>query len=124
MLTVAVLGTGLMGTGIAGVVAGHGHPACGCSTPTRTRRRGPQRTGLAQATAHQDLRAAVADADVVVEAVAEHLPAKQELFAQVDAANPDALLATNTSVLPVSQIAARASCRAGRWARTGGIRPA
>jgi 3-hydroxybutyryl-CoA dehydrogenase len=116
MLTVAVLGTGLMGTGIAGVAAGHGHRLrLFDADPDASARAAANWPG--QATAHQDLRAAVADADVVVEAVAEQLPAKQELFAQVDAANPDALLATNTSVLPVSQIAARVS-RPGRLVGT------
>ena len=116
MLTVAVLGTGLMGTGIAGVFAGHGHRLrLFDADPDASARAAAGWPG--QATAHQDLLAAVADADVVVEAVAEQLPAKQELFAQVDAANPDALLATNTSVLPVSQIAARVS-RPGRLVGT------
>ena len=116
MLTVAVLGTGLMGTGIAGVVAGHGHRLqLFDADPDASARAAAGWPG--QATAHQELRTAVADADVVVEAVAERLPIKQELFAQVDVLNPDALLATNTSVLPVSQIAARVS-RPGRLVGT------
>jgi 3-hydroxybutyryl-CoA dehydrogenase len=116
MLTVAVLGTGLMGTGIAGVAARHGHRVqLFDADPDASARAAASWPG--QAIAHRDLRAAVAAADVVVEAVAERLPAKQELFAQVDALNPDALLATNTSVLPVSQIAARVS-RPGRLVGT------
>jgi enoyl-CoA hydratase/3-hydroxyacyl-CoA dehydrogenase len=53
-----------------------------------------------------DLDAAVADADLVVEAVPEQLDLKRETFAAVDAAAPpDAILATNTSSLSVSEIA-------------------
>lgn len=107
MLRAAVLGTGLMGTGIAEVLAGHGHQVrLFDADPDASARAAARLPGAA--TAHADLRSAVAGADVVVEAVAEQLTAKQDLFARVDALNPDALLATNTSVLPVSQIAARA----------------
>lgn len=57
--------------------------------------------------------AAVADADVVIEAVWEDMALKRDLFAQIDAhAKPGALLATNTSTLDVGQIAA-ATRRAG-----------
>lgn len=50
--------------------------------------------------------AACVDVDLVIEAVPERLELKRELFAQVDAAAPHALLATNTSSLPVAEIAA------------------
>jgi len=50
---------------------------------------------------------AVAGADVVIEAVHEHLGVKQQLFAELERAAPgDALLATNTSSLSVADIAA------------------
>jgi 3-hydroxybutyryl-CoA dehydrogenase len=53
-----------------------------------------------------DLAEAVADADVVVEAVPESLELKKKIFAEVDAlAGPDALLASNTSSLPITKIA-------------------
>jgi 3-hydroxybutyryl-CoA dehydrogenase len=49
---------------------------------------------------------ALAGTDVVVEAIAERLAAKRELLAAVEhAVSPDALLATNTSGLRVSDIA-------------------
>jgi 3-hydroxybutyryl-CoA dehydrogenase len=51
---------------------------------------------------------AVRGTDLVVEAVVEDLAVKQEVFAAVSAAAPGAVLATNTSVLPVTAIAARA----------------
>ena len=54
-----------------------------------------------------DLHTAVADAEVVIEAVVEDLAVKQGLFAEVERGAPaSALLATNTSSLSVGQIAA------------------
>jgi 3-hydroxybutyryl-CoA dehydrogenase len=55
---------------------------------------------------------AAADADLVIEAVAERLDLKQELFRQLDAMCPSAtILATNTSVISITEIAARAENR-------------
>jgi 3-hydroxyacyl-CoA dehydrogenase len=49
---------------------------------------------------------AVADADIVVEAVFEEMAVKKQVFAKIDAvAKADALLATNTSTLDVDEIA-------------------
>jgi 3-hydroxyacyl-CoA dehydrogenase/enoyl-CoA hydratase/3-hydroxybutyryl-CoA epimerase len=49
----------------------------------------------------------VARADVIIEAIFENLEAKRALFAAVEAkAKPGALLATNTSSIPLEQIAA------------------
>src|SRR5215472_15071817 len=49
---------------------------------------------------------AVADADIVIEAVFEEMPIKKEVFAKLDGiAKPDAVLATNTSTLDVDEIA-------------------
>jgi 3-hydroxybutyryl-CoA dehydrogenase len=47
----------------------------------------------------------VARADVIVEAIVERVEPKRELFAQLGKANPDAVLATNTSSLLVTAIA-------------------
>ncbi|WP_428963840.1 3-hydroxyacyl-CoA dehydrogenase family protein [Micromonospora fluostatini] len=50
---------------------------------------------------------AVADADIVVEAVFERLEIKHEVFRALDKlCRADAVLATNTSAIPVTQIAA------------------
>jgi 3-hydroxyacyl-CoA dehydrogenase/enoyl-CoA hydratase/3-hydroxybutyryl-CoA epimerase len=50
---------------------------------------------------------AVARADVVIEAIFENLEAKRELFLTLEArAKPSALLATNTSSIPLEQIGA------------------
>jgi 3-hydroxyacyl-CoA dehydrogenase len=49
---------------------------------------------------------ALADADIVIEAVFEEMSIKREVFAKLDAlAKPDAVLATNTSTLDVNEIA-------------------
>lgn len=53
-----------------------------------------------------DVSAAVADADVVIEAIPERMEWKLDLFRAIDAAAPShALLATNTSSLSVTEIA-------------------
>src|SRR5581483_4626525 len=50
------------------------------------------------------------DCDIVIEAIVEELEAKQELFRQLEAAcRPDAVLATNTSALSVTEIAGAVS---------------
>jgi 3-hydroxybutyryl-CoA dehydrogenase len=57
---------------------------------------------------------AFAACDLVIEAIVEELPAKLELFAELDRiCRPDAVLATNTSALSVTEIAA-ATTRPGR----------
>src|SRR5205823_5462917 len=51
--------------------------------------------------------AELSEVDIVVEAVAEELPVKQEVFAALDAVvRPGAVLATTTSSLPVIECAA------------------
>lgn len=53
-----------------------------------------------------DLKAAVADAQVVIEAVPEIMDLKKKVFADVAALAPkDAILATNTSTMSISEIA-------------------
>ncbi len=48
----------------------------------------------------------LAAADIVIEAVFEHLALKQEIFAKLDSVcRPEAILASNTSGLPITQIA-------------------
>jgi len=57
--------------------------------------------------AEHEFAPAVSGAEVIIEAVHEHLGVKQQLFAELErAASPDALLATNTSSLSVADIAA------------------
>jgi enoyl-CoA hydratase/3-hydroxyacyl-CoA dehydrogenase len=53
-----------------------------------------------------DLETAVADADLVVEAAPEELEVKHDIFSDLDEMTHDgALLATNTSSLPITQVA-------------------
>jgi 3-hydroxybutyryl-CoA dehydrogenase len=65
---------------------------------------------------HPELEEAVADADLVIEAVPEEIELKMEIFGRVEGAAPrHALFATNTSALSVTEIAA-ATSRAERFA--------
>lgn len=56
-----------------------------------------------------NLSDAVADADLVVEASPEQILLKRDLLRQVEAANPRAVFASNTSVFRITEIASRAS---------------
>jgi len=124
---VAVIGAGTMGHGIAYVAA-----VAGCEVRLTDARRaalpqaldkiealvvsGVKRGKLAadehaavrtRISAEPQLRAAVATADIVIEAIIEDLAIKRRLFADVErAAPPGALLASNTSSLSIGQIAA------------------
>jgi len=60
---------------------------------------------------YTDLREAVKGVDLVIEAVPENMELKQQIFAQLEQMAPShALLATNTSSLPISAIAKSTSC--------------
>ena len=55
-----------------------------------------------------DLAEAVADADFIIESVPEVMQIKQDLFAEIENyCREDAILATNTSVMSVTEIAAK-----------------
>ena len=120
MERIAVIGAGLMGHGIAQVFAVKGHavaihdpiPEALAMVPERVRAN-LRALGLPEAAAdlvslHRTLEAAVAQADVVFEAAPEKLELKQSIFAELEAATkPDCILASNTSVMPIGEIAAR-----------------
>jgi 3-hydroxybutyryl-CoA dehydrogenase len=56
-------------------------------------------------TYHASLKEAVADADLIIEAVPEKLELKKDIFAQIDNAAPaHAIIATNSSSIPISKI--------------------
>ena len=58
-----------------------------------------------------DLAEAVEGADLVIEAVPESMPLKQDIFAELERLAPGhAMLATNTSGLPISEIAQSTGC--------------
>jgi 3-hydroxybutyryl-CoA dehydrogenase len=123
---VAIVGAGLMGSGIAQVSAAAGWDVVLQDVTDEAVERG--RGGVAKATkkladkgriSADDRDAllgrittttdlgAVAEADIVVEAVFESLDVKEQVFAELDRlAKADAVLATNTSAIPVTRIAA------------------
>ena len=66
---------------------------------------------------------AFADCDLVIEAIVEELEPKRELFAELDRiCRPDAVLATNTSALSVTEIAAATTGRSVSSACTSSTR--
>jgi 3-hydroxyacyl-CoA dehydrogenase len=122
---VAVIGAGTMGGGIAMCFANAGIPvtlvdafqealARGLETVRRNYQATAARGGLSAEemnrrinliTSSTDL-AAVADADLIIEAVFEEMDLKTRIFADLDRlAKPKAVLATNTSYLDVNDIA-------------------
>jgi 3-hydroxybutyryl-CoA dehydrogenase len=125
--TVAVIGAGLMGRGIAYVAAvgGYATRLFDVAAPALERAEqrirqdldeGVKRGKLAsdaaadaarRLTTSTDFQACVANADFVIEAVPEDMSLKLETFARLEAAcRPDIVLATNTSALSVTEIAA------------------
>lgn len=114
---IAVIGAGLMGHGIAQVFALAGHEvtitdAVAASLDTvkariaaNLRELGADESAVARVEPHADIATAVRDVDYVVEAVSEDLPLKQKLFAEIELnARPDTILASNTSVIPITAI--------------------
>jgi 3-hydroxybutyryl-CoA dehydrogenase len=120
-----VIGAGLMGSGIAQVAAQAGWQVVLRDITDQALTRGmtgiEQNTArlvekdrlsaedrdaaLARITTTRDLDA-VADADVVIEAVFEQVEAKQQVFRELDrVCRPDAVLGTNTSAIPITTIA-------------------
>ena len=64
----------------------------------------------------------VAKANLIIEAIIERLDAKQALFAKLDAmAGPDTIIASNTSSMPITAIAAGASGPSASAACTSSI---
>ena len=134
--TVAVLGAGNMGSGIAQAFAAAGLTVWMRDVKPdlvekgRARIEGPLRKRveqgkdtaanvdalLARIRGTTELREALAEADLVVEAVFEDLKVKKEVFADASKhAKPTCIFATNTSSLSVSEIAA-ATDRPDRFA--------
>ena len=122
----AVIGAGTMGGGIAMNFANVGIPVTVIEVASEALDRGlgvvrknyeataakgrltkddvEKRMGLIQGTTDFN---ALADADLVVEAVFEEMPIKKDVFARLDkVAKASAVLATNTSTLDVDEIAA------------------
>jgi len=114
---IAVIGAGLMGHGIAQVFACAGHdvtiydPVAASLDTAKSRilanlkDLGDDVAAVDLVTPQGNLAEAVRHADYVVEAAPEDLPLKQKLFAEIEgAARRDTILASNTSVIPITQI--------------------
>ncbi|MEV7415269.1 3-hydroxybutyryl-CoA dehydrogenase [Streptomyces sp. NPDC089919] len=127
---VGVVGCGLMGSGIAEVCARAGRevvvveagPAAAAAGRERIERSLARAEAAGKLTAAERTAAAaritvttdyglLADRELVIEAVAEDERAKLAVFARLDEVvrRPDAVLATNTSSLPVIRLAAATS---------------
>lgn len=127
MKNIAVIGSGTMGNGIAHTFAQFGYPvnlidinadALQKALDTITKNLDRQvakgtitetdkQNTLKNLSTHTDLKAAVANADLVVEAATENIDLKLQIFKDLDAyAKPDAILASNTSSISITKIAA------------------
>lgn len=127
---VAVIGGGTMGNGIAHVFAMNDIPVHLVETTQeladkalRTIDKNLERMvkkekinpakkvqTLDSITVFTDTKEAVRDVDLIVEAVPENFELKKKIFTQVDAAAPDhAILASNTSSISITKIAAATS---------------
>jgi 3-hydroxybutyryl-CoA dehydrogenase len=123
---VAVIGLGLMGSGIAELVARSGRRVAAIEINQSFLDQGMARLRasldkavkrgkltdtaraeiLARVRPIDDIAAGVAGADLVIEAIPERIDLKRTLYAQLDeACRADAILATNTSSLSITQIA-------------------
>ena len=127
--SIGVIGLGTMGAGIAEVFARNGYQVVGVELTDESLERGRQhvqhstdravKRGKLSAEDQQELIGRVTfttnlsdvkDCNLVVEAVIEHLDVKQDLFRRLDAVvGPDAVLATNTSSLSVTEISTATS---------------
>jgi 3-hydroxybutyryl-CoA dehydrogenase len=114
---IAIIGAGLMGHGIAQVFALAGHEvtitdeiAASLDTvkariTANLRDLGDDEKAIARVRPTADLADAVRHADFVVEAISENLPLKQKLFGEIEKhVRPDTILASNTSVIPITKI--------------------
>jgi 3-hydroxybutyryl-CoA dehydrogenase len=117
-LNIGVVGGGLMSHGIAYLLAAAGHRARVFEPSAEVRGTLPERlAGIAdllgddravldRITAHDQLAPAVRDAAFVFEAAPEKLPLKQQIFAELESlVAPDAILASNSSAIPTTEIA-------------------
>ena len=114
---IAVVGAGLMGHGIAQVFALAGYDVTITDTVMKNldnvtkriaanlRDLGDDPLAISRVRPCLELAEAVREADYVVEAIVEDLPLKQKLFAEIERhVRPDTVLASNTSVIPITSI--------------------
>jgi len=120
---VLVVGAGQMGAGIAQVIAASGRQVLlhdtlpgaverGLAAIERSlgklhEKGGPEPSDVLGRITPVD---AVADADLMIEAIVENAEAKKELFRSADdTLGPEAILASNTSSIPITELAAATS---------------
>jgi len=129
---IAVIGGGAMGRGCAQVFAAAGYPVVLQSRKEETLAKAMQsirhdlgflaergvgdkneiEAVVARVRPTQQLEEALDGADFVLECVYEDLALKQDLFRKMDAmAKPDTVLATNTSVMSITEIASKSTGR-------------
>ena len=114
---IAVIGAGLMGHGIAQVfaLAGHDVTITDSHKPNldsakqriaaNLRDLGDDEKAVERVRPVTDLGDCVRDADFVVEAVLEDMPLKQKIFGEIEQhVRPTTILASNTSVMPITEI--------------------
>jgi 3-hydroxybutyryl-CoA dehydrogenase len=114
---IGIVGGGLMGHGIAYLLAAAGHevrifepsPAVRASVPQRLHAiaelLGDDTALLSRITTHDQLAPAVKEADFVFEAAPEKLPLKQQIFAELESlTRTDTILASNSSAIPTTEI--------------------
>ena len=114
---IGVVGGGLMGHGIAYLLAAAGHevavfePDAAIRASLAKRLRaiadllGDDAAALQRVTAHEQMAPAVRDTGFVFEAAPEKLPLKRRIFAALESAvAPDTILASNSSAIPTTEI--------------------
>jgi 3-hydroxybutyryl-CoA dehydrogenase len=114
---IAVIGAGLMGHGIAQVFALAGHEVTITDSVTANldtvktriaanlRDLGDDERAVERVRPVTDFAEAVREVDFVVEAILEDLPLKQKLFNEIERhVRPQTILASNTSVIPITEI--------------------
>lgn len=129
---IAIVGGGSMGHGCAMVFAAAGYPVGMYSRRLETLEKGVEamrndltflaerglgrledvEPTMARVSTTQDMAEAAADAHFVLECVAEDMGLKQDTFQKLDQmCKPDAILATNTSVMSPTEIAGKSQKR-------------
>ena len=127
MKNITVIGAGTMGNGIAHVFAQNGYPVKLVDISEKALERAllniernldrllakekisvqTKEQTLSNLTTLTDLEKACKEADLVVEAATENLELKKKIFANMDSFSPEnTILATNTSSISITQIAA------------------
>jgi len=127
MKNISVIGAGTMGNGIAHVFAQNGYKVSlvdisseslnkGMATIEKNLDRQVKKEVIDQDTkestlnnisTHTDLKTGVQNADLVVEAASENVNIKLSIFKDIDSfTKPEAILATNTSSISITKIAA------------------